>query len=140
MRSMRTSLLLLVAVLAAASVFAQGSRGSARLAGKIVDSAGKPIEGVEVRAVKVGESQVFTAKSNDKGEWALNGLAGGDWNVDLIKEGLETIQRAVRVTEGNRMPTMSMTMTKAVAKADPNVEIQKEMAREYELIQKQQFV
>ena len=140
MRFMRTSVLLLVAVLAAASVFAQGSRGSARLAGKIVDSAGKPIEGVEVRAVKVGETQVLTAKSNDKGEWVLNGLAGGDWNVDLIREGLETIQRAVRVIEGNRMPTMSMTMTKAVPKADPNAELQKEMARADELIQKQQFV
>lgn len=135
MKGLRTTTFLLLAVaLAASVVFAQGSRGSGRLSGKIVGADGKPIEGVEVRAQKVGESQILTAKTNDKGQWALNGLAGGEWNLDFVKEGLGTVQKVTRVQEGAPTPALNLTMTKAEPKADPNAELQKEAARAEEML------
>jgi predicted Zn-dependent protease len=128
MRSFRTPIVLLVVLLLAGSVSAQ-SRGTGRIAGKVVDEAAKPIADVVVKAVKVGEAQVFNTKTNEKGEWALGGLADGSWNVDFEKAGLETIQRSVNVTEGARLPPMNVTMKPAAPTVDPREEINKEMAR-----------
>ncbi len=131
MRSFRTLFVLLTAVLLAAPVFAQ-SRGNGRISGKVVDEAGKPIIDVEVKAVRVGESQVFATKTDKKGEWALGGLAGGEWNIDFVKAGLETVQKATMVREGQRMPGIPITMK--VAPPDPREEINKEMERAAEHI------
>lgn len=136
MQSLRNTVLLLAAVLMASAAFAQGSRGSGRLNGKVVDEQNKPIMGVEIRAQKVGETTVLTAKTNDKGEWALNGLAGGQWNLDFVKEGLETVQKAVGLAEGGpRLPPIPITMKPAAPKVDPNAEINKEMQRAAEHVQ-----
>lgn len=131
MRSFRTVFVLLAAMCLAAPLAAQ-SRGSARMNGKVVDEAGKPIIDVEVKAVKVGESEVFQTKTDKKGEWALGGLGSGEWNVDFVKPGLETVQRAAQVREGQRFPTMSVAMK--VAPPDPREEINKEMERAAEHI------
>jgi tetratricopeptide (TPR) repeat protein len=135
MRAFRITWLLLVAVLAASTAFAQGVRGNGRISGKVVDEAGKGIAGVEIRAQKVGESQVLTAKTNDKGEWALGGLAGGQWNVDFVKEGLETVQEAVTVSESGRLPPRTVTMKKAEVKEDPSVVANRELQRAEQLVQ-----
>ena len=60
------------------------SRGSQRVTGKVLDDAGKPVVGAQVSAAKKGEVKpdVFTATTNDKGEYALNGLAAGDWVIE----------------------------------------------------------
>jgi tetratricopeptide (TPR) repeat protein len=126
MRSFRTLFVLLIAVLLAGPSFAQ-SRGNGRISGKVVDEAGKPIIDVEVKAVKVGESQVFATKTDKKGEWALGGLAGGEWNLDFAKAGLETVQKAAVVREGQRIPGVNIAMK--VAAADPREAINKEMVR-----------
>jgi predicted Zn-dependent protease len=114
---------LFIAVLVAATSFAQ-SRGNGRINGKVAGEDGKPIQDVEIKAVKVGESEVFSTKTNNKGEWALGGLAQGEWNVDFIKAGMETVQKAMGVREG-RNPAVTITMK--VAAADPREEINKEM-------------
>jgi tetratricopeptide (TPR) repeat protein len=134
MRVIRTTYLLLAFMLAASVVFAQGSRGSGRISGKVTGPDGKPVLGVEVRAQKIGESQIFTVKTNDKGEWAINGLAAGDWNLDFVKDGLEPVQRTTRVGEGARIGNLNLTMAVAQPKADPNAELQKEAARAEELL------
>lgn len=131
MRSLKTLVVLLVAVVLAAPVFAQ-SRGDGRMTGKVVDEAGKPIQDVEVRAVKAGESQVFATKTDKKGEWTLGGLAGGQWNVDFLKPGLETVQRTAQVVERQRFQPMPVTMK--VAPPDPREEIGKEMEKAAEEI------
>lgn len=130
MRSFRTWFVLLIAVLLAAPVFAQ-SRGSGRINGKIVDEAGKPITDVEVKAVKVGESEVFATKTDKKGEWAIGGLASGEWNLDFVKPGLETVQKAMAVRDG-RNPAVNLAMK--VAPPDPREAINKEMERAAEHI------
>lgn len=128
MKSFRTLFALLIALVMTAPAVAQ-SRGSGRITGKVVDEAEKPIVDVAVKAVKIGEAQVFNTKTNDKGEWTLAGLAGGAWNVDFEKAGLESVQRSIEVREGARMPPVSLTMKPAtVAEKDPREEINKEMA------------
>ena len=139
MKSFRVTVLMLATVVIASLALAQGSRGSGRLSGKVTDDAGKGIENVEVRGQKVGETQLITAKTNDKGEWALNGLAAGQWNLDFVKDGLETVQRTTNVAEGGRVSALNVTMKKAEPKADPNAELQKEMQRADQLIQSSQF-
>ena len=130
MKSFRTLFVLLIAVLVAAPVFAQ-SRGNGRINGKVVDEAGKPVMDVEVKAVKVGESQVFATKTDKKGEWALGGLSAGEWNLDFVKPGLETVQKAMPVRDG-RNPGIPIAMK--VAPPDPREEINKEMERAAEHI------
>jgi tetratricopeptide (TPR) repeat protein len=122
---------LLVALCLAAPLAAQ-SRGNGRMNGKVVDEAGKPIVDVEVRAVKVGESEVLQTKTDKKGEWALGGLAAGDWNIDFVKAGLETVKRSASLRDGQRLPGISVAMRPAPA--DPREEINKEMERAAEAI------
>jgi predicted Zn-dependent protease len=102
------------------------------MSGKVVDEAGKPIIDVEVKAVKVGEAQVFQTKTDRKGEWALGGLAGGEWNIDFAKPGLETVQQSASIREGQRLPQLAITMR--VAPPDPREGINKEMERAAEHI------
>jgi tetratricopeptide (TPR) repeat protein len=130
MRSFRTTIVVLIAVLVSAAAFAQ-SRGNGRVNGKVVGEDGKPIQDVEVKAVKVGESEVFATKTNNKGEWALGGLAQGEWNIDFVKPGMETVQKAMGVRDG-RNPAIPITMK--VAPPDPREEINKEMERAAEHI------
>ena len=64
--------------LLSAAAFAQ-SRGKLRLTGKVLNEAGQPVEGADVRAAKKGEAQpqVFTAKTNKNGEWTHRRSRGG---------------------------------------------------------------
>ena len=125
----RNTLLMLACVLFAASAWAQ-SKGNARVNGKILDDAGKPAAAVLVRAIKVGEQAPVEVKTNDKGEWKLEGLATGNWNFEFLKEGFEP-QRMTLELE-NRNPAIDMKLTKAAA-IDPNAELQAGMAKAVEL-------
>ncbi|MEO6213136.1 MAG: carboxypeptidase-like regulatory domain-containing protein, partial [Vicinamibacterales bacterium] len=91
MKPFRILTALVMALLLSAGAFAQ-SRGALRLAGKVIDEAGQPVEGADVRAAKKGEAtpQVFTAKTNKKGEWSIGGIAAGDWVIEAMKEGVGT--------------------------------------------------
>jgi predicted Zn-dependent protease len=120
---------MLVCVLFAASAWAQ-SKGNARVNGKILDDQGKPAAAVLVRAIKAGEPTPVEIKTNDKGEWKLEGLATGSWNFEFLKEGFEP-QRMTLELE-NRNPPIDMKLTKAAA-IDPNAELQAGMAKAVEL-------
>ena len=125
----RNTVLMLVCLLFAASAWAQ-SKGNARVNGKILDDQGKPASAVLVRAIKAGEPTPVEVKTNDKGEWKLEGLATGSWNFEFLKEGFEP-QRMTLELE-NRNPAIDMKLTKAAA-IDPNAELQAGMAKAIEL-------
>jgi predicted Zn-dependent protease len=111
----------------ATSAWAQGT-GNARINGKIVDDQGKPAQDVQVRAIKSGESLIRETKTNDKGEWVLQGLAAGQWNFEFTREGFDSQRMQVNVTEGRNAP-IDMKLTKAAPAVDPNVELQAEMQK-----------
>ena len=110
------------------------------MAGVVKDESGQPVPGVTVTAQKPGEKQTFTDTTNKKGEWALNGLAGGQWNVDFVKDGFETRKVTVPVSEVNHVPPMQVAIKKAAVKAvDPNVEIRTQLEKAAPLMDSGKF-
>jgi tetratricopeptide (TPR) repeat protein len=128
MKSFRSAILLVMALLIASEAFAQG-RG--RIEGRVVDAQGQPLVGVLVKAQKVDNPQeVAEAKSNEKGQFRLERLSNGQWRVEFQQAGLEA-EPVVTEVANNRAPEMAVTMTKP----DPMVFINAELQRAAKLMQ-----
>ena len=127
----------LAVVLALAVPAAAQSRGNLRITGKVLDEAGKPVADAEVRAAKRGETEpeVFTAKTNDKGEYTINNLAPGDWVLEASKEGVGVKEATATLMQAQRVTTVDITIAKAEPKVDPSVEINAEHKRAIGLAQ-----
>jgi tetratricopeptide (TPR) repeat protein len=117
----------------ASSALAQ-SRGSARLSGKVLDEQGQPVEGVTVKAQMSGQTEIMSGRSDKKGEWRINGLANGEWKVELSKPEVGTVTEMVEI-RGNDAPALNVTLKKAAAKADPKAEVDAELKRAADLAQ-----
>lgn len=116
----------LAVVLAIAVVASAQSRGNLRITGKVLDAAGQPVASAQVRAAKKGETQpeVFTAKTNDKGEYNINGVAAGEWVIEAMKDGVGVKEVMASLNEAERTKTVDITIAKpAEPKPDPNIEI-----------------
>jgi tetratricopeptide (TPR) repeat protein len=102
--------------------FAQEWRGQGRVAGKITDEAGMPLEGVAVKAtLPSSENRGPNAqKSNAKGDWSIGGITGGSWVIEFSKDGYKTRTLTVPVSESSRLPPGTLKMEKVVAVVDPN--------------------
>src|SRR5262245_42856988 len=122
MRVVQSVVAAVIVVALAAPALAQ-SRGQGHMRRVGQDKPGQPVEGVQVKAVKQGEKDALTDKTNKKGEWAINGIASGEWNLDFTKQGYETRSITVPFSENQRMPSMNIDLKKAVVKLDPNAEI-----------------
>ena len=91
-------LLLLLSVLAWNLEAQNGAaKGKGRVRGKITDAQGKGIPEATVRFTSPDLKTNFELKTNDKGEWVVNGIAGGSWDLDFEKEGYETRRITVGV-------------------------------------------
>src|SRR6186997_3117569 len=117
MKSLRifsAQILTILLVLTMASGAAAQSRGSQRVTGKVLDEAGKPVVGAQVSAAKKGEVKpdVFTATTNDKGEYAPNGLAAGDWVIEAKKDGVGAKEVPASLVEGERTKNVDITIPK----------------------------
>ena len=141
MKPFRIFTALMVAVLLAVSASAQ-SRGKLRITGKVLNEAGQPVEGADVRAAKKGEAQpqVFTAKTNKNGEWTIAGLASGEWVIEAMKEGVGVREVTETLAESMPSKTVNITIGKAAAAAptptvDPSAEINAQHAEAVKLAQ-----
>ncbi len=56
-------------------------RGLGRVTGTVADDSGAPLRDVTVRATMSGEEGVIEEKTDDKGAWAVNGMAKGEWHL-----------------------------------------------------------
>ena len=111
----RSVVALAFVALAASAVAAQDWRGMGRVAGKVVDEdSGQPIADVTVKAMmpRSGNRGPDDVKSNDKGDWALGGLASGEWAFDFVKDGYETRQISLPVSEGGGRRPMEIKLKK----------------------------
>lgn len=116
-------LFLLFSVLAFNFLEAQtgAAKGKGRVKGKITDPAGKPVAGATVRFASSSLETSFDVTTNEKGEWVVNGLAGGAWDLDFAKEGFETKKISAQVqTLGYNKP-IEITLQKAAGKAPSSV-------------------
>jgi len=127
----------LAIVLAMGVAAAAQSRGPLRITGKVLDEAGRPVVDAQVRAAKKGETQpeVFTAKTNDKGEYTINGVGPGDWVLEAMKEGVGVQETTATLTAGQRTATVDITIAMPAPKVDPSVEINAEHQRAIALAQ-----
>lgn len=126
MKPFRTAIILVIAVMLASPAFAQ-SRGSSRIAGKVVDKEGKPLADVIVKAQKVGETDVMDGKSNKKGEWSIRGMAGGEWRLEFSKDGFESQEGNITVPENGQAEGVTVTMVEPAP--DPTAAINEEIKR-----------
>ena len=138
MRFIRTSTVLVVALACSAALAAaQDWRGMGRLAGKVVDETGAPIEGVTVKAVRGESNGGPTVKTNKKGEFVLAGINGGQWNIDFDKAGYEPTKKSASFQEHDSNPQMTITMKKAAV--DPNAQIRADLEKAADLVKQQKF-
>jgi predicted Zn-dependent protease len=137
MKSIRVAVTLVLAALVASSAFAQ-SRGNARLNGKVVDEQGQPIADVVVKAQLAGQTEILQGKSDKKGEWRVNGMADGQWQVELTKDGLDPMRVPVEVRNEKATP-LNVTMLKPAPKVDPNIEINGQVQKAAQLAQDGKF-
>lgn len=117
-RVLRAGLVALALVAFAAAAFAQGWRGQGHVNGKVTDESGNPLEGIIVKMVLPSEKGGPDTKTNKKGEWAIGGIARGNWQVDFAKPGYETRRISVQVDELTRQPPIPTVMKLAAPDAN----------------------
>lgn len=126
----------------ASSAQAQEWKGLGRVAGKVLDEARKPIDGVTVKAMMPASNNRGPADSrtNSKGDWAVGGISRGQWALDFVKEGYETVSISVMVQEGARIPPMEIVMKKAAPPpVDPNIELNAKLREAADLMNARKY-
>ncbi|MDA1306413.1 MAG: tetratricopeptide repeat protein [Acidobacteria bacterium] len=120
---------------------AQEWRGQGRVAGKVVDEAGAPIEGVRVVAtLATSENRGPNPQTtNARGDWSIGGISGGRWLVEFTKEGYITHQQPVVVSESVRMAPATIVLEKAEVVVDPNDIIRERLIVAAELMTSRKF-
>jgi len=109
-------------VLIASGAWAQEWRGDCRLAGRVIDEQGKPLEGVKVRATFPAVVGAIEANTDKRGDWAIEGVADGTWQLIFEKDGYHPAEAVAEVDEGGRA-NLRTTLKKMF---DPNAFIQAE--------------
>ena len=124
-------------------VAAQEWRGMGRVGGFVLDEeTGQPLEGVEVKATlpTAGDRGPGPNKSKKNGEWAVGGLARGEWALDFSKDGYETRSISIGISEMGRIPPMEIRLKKkAPPVADPNVVIKEQLTQAAAMMNAKQF-
>lgn len=89
------------------ALMAQDWTGMGRLQGKVLDQQGKPVTGALVTlhpaGTKEGPAPLHT---NGDGFWAILGLASGQWQVSITKDGFLTSQGSVHVPNSGPVPNV----------------------------------
>jgi tetratricopeptide (TPR) repeat protein len=103
-----------------ASARAQDWKGIGRMEGRVLDEAGQPLEGVNVKAALPEREGETTLKTDKKGRWVLGGIAAGAWNLDFQLDGYVTKQVSVKlVAESSRLAPLEVKLAKAVPVGPP---------------------
>ena len=101
MPRLATAVAVFVSVCLAAPVFAQ----TARAAGTVRDTGGKPLKGATIRAInKDAYPSQIASSSDDKGRWAMIGLRTGTWTFIAEAPGFTPAQTPWPVRVGGTPP------------------------------------
>lgn len=99
--------------------------GTARVEGTVKSANGDPIEGAKV-SLRWGKSSHGgpDLRTDKKGHWAILGIAGGKWDVDVEAPGYQTKKISVSLSEAARNPNVEIRLEpEAVRAAPPQEEI-----------------
>ena len=101
-----------VIVLSSATSSAQ-LRGLGRVKGTVSDDSGAPIKGAAVRATLSGYDGAIEESSDDKGTWAVGGLARGEWRLMFYSPGYVPVGAKVTLSaELSSIPPIKIVMKK----------------------------
>jgi tetratricopeptide (TPR) repeat protein len=112
MRVSRGVIALSVALLAAPLGAQDWRGGTGRVEGKVTDPDGKPVTDAVVK-LELPDRGGTELKSDKKGRWAILGLAGGKWNVDITAPGYTPRSLSVNVSETVRTPPIEVKLERA---------------------------
>jgi tetratricopeptide (TPR) repeat protein len=129
----RTFGCVLAVLLIATGAWAQDLRGEGLLNGKVVDEQGKGIPNVRVRALYIGTGTYLEAKSDKNGEWSVENVAEGSWEVNFDADGYHPAKVNTDVDESGRSPSLRTTLKKIF---NPNDFIKEQGAKAEALMKK----
>ena len=132
----RSAIVVLGIVLTASASWAQEWKGNGRLTGRVVDEQGKPLERVAIRASFPAVVGALEAKSDKKGDWAIDDVAEGTWQLIFEKDGYHPGQATSEVDESGRAAAVRTTLKKVF---DPNAFIQSEGKKAEDLMAQKKF-
>jgi hypothetical protein len=79
--ALRYVLLIAAILMVIPTVSSAQFRGLGRITGTVTEEGGGPLGNVSVRATLAGEDGVIEEKSDDRGAWAVSGVAKGEWHL-----------------------------------------------------------
>jgi tetratricopeptide (TPR) repeat protein len=126
-----------LAVVAMPGAASAQTRGDARIGGKVVDDQGKPAQDVIVRAQLGSQTPPLGTKTNNKGEWSINGIAGGTWELEFSKDGFAPHRITLEIKPDQRIQGIQVALARPGP--DPNAEIQADVKRAADLLQNKQI-
>jgi tetratricopeptide (TPR) repeat protein len=110
--------LLLGALAWAVPALAQDWKGMGRVEGKVTDTDGKPVADAIVKMQLPGRGQT-QLKADNKGHWAILGVAGGNWDLDFEAKGFDTKSIRVHLSEGSPNLPIEVKLAKSAPKGPP---------------------
>ena len=124
-------------VLVASAAWAQDWKGNGRMTGRVVDEQGKPVEGVRVTATLATiTGAVVEATTDKRGEWSIEGVADGSWQLAFEKDKFDPGKGNAEVDEASGAVPVRTTLKKAF---DPNAFIQTEGKKAETLMSQKKF-
>jgi tetratricopeptide (TPR) repeat protein len=102
-----------IVIFDAGLAMAQAGRGTARMAGIVVDPAGKPVAGAKITAMFTASGgSTFEATSDKKGEWVIMGVGTGNWDVTVNAKGYLPVTQRVYTSQLNKNPKFTIKLEK----------------------------
>ena len=117
---------LLLAGIGTGAARAQSWRGGhGRVEGSVKDPQGNPIADatISMRLQQGGTNGGPDIKTNKKGHWAILGIVGGAWNVDISAPGYQTKSISYNLKEFERNESIDVVLAPEVKKEAPHEEI-----------------
>ena len=88
-------------------------RGLGRVTGTVADESGTPLGNVAVRATLSGEDGVIEERTDEKGAWAVNGMAKGEWHLTFQTPGYVPVAaKVILAAELARVQPISVVLKK----------------------------
>ncbi len=112
-RVSRYAALIAVMLVVVPAISSAQFRGLGRITGTVTEEGGSPISNVSVRATLAGEEGVIEERSDDKGSWAVSGVAKGEWHLTFQIAGYVPVgAKVVLPAELARVAPISISLKK----------------------------
>ncbi len=95
---------------------AQDWKGTGRIEGRVLDASGAPVAGAKLKLELPERGGGTTLKTDQKGRWAIFGVAAGGWNIDVEADGYTPRRITVRLpSESSRLAPIEVKLERATA-------------------------